>query len=451
MIGRRPYSLAARLALATAAWSALALLITGAVITELLRRDEERVFDARIEAHLVELVRSFAQVRERPSDDLDLEPLGALYREPFSGWAWQVRRGKRILAQSVSLGPAVPGVMEPLEPPGEVPADFIGPGGIPSRGMARAVVFPEAREPLIFAVAGPREEIDGHLAAFSRLLLYSLGAFAVVMFLASLPLARILLVPVSRLGDVVRRMRLGEPGPRPARWPREIAPVVQELADLHAHVTRMVQQSRNQASDLAHALKTPLSVIHQEVERLPPERAAPLIEQLGRIERSLDWHLSRRRLAGAHKGRVDVAAVSEDVLFAVSRLFEARHLEIESRIAPGAEFVGDEEDLHELLGNVLENACKWARRAIVVEAEVSGDRLEIRLDDDGPGIPDAVAGTAFRRGGRLDETAPGHGHGLAIVRDIVESYGGTVTVGRSTLGGTSIGLRLPGALRSAAA
>jgi signal transduction histidine kinase len=444
------YSLAARLALITAIWSALALLVTGVILTELFRANAEREFDIRIEADLVNLVRD-AATRPSGEEALPVEPLGPLFREPFSGWAWQVRRGDGIVAQSGSLGPRIEGIMEPLLAPETGAAtftaqDFTAPGGIPSRGASRQIRLSGQPEPLTFAVARPRAEIDDSLSYFSRLLLYSLAVFGAAMFAGSLLLTRIMLAPLTRLQEAVRRMRDGETAPldNSNRWPREIMPAIGELKDLNAHIDLLVERSRNQTSDLAHALKTPLSIMRQVAERAPPEAAEPLIGQLERIDRSLDWHLTRRRLAGPHHGRVNVRKVIEDVLFAMSRLFAGRGLDLKSYVETDVQFIGDEEDLHEMLGNLIENACKWAKGAVSVAASVSGGALQIRIDDDGPGIPDRVAEAVFRRGARLDETAPGHGHGLAIVRDIAGLYGGEVEIGASVMGGASILLTLPG-------
>ncbi len=445
MAERRALSLATRFAVVTAAWGAAALLATGVILTELFRRDAERVFDNRIEADLLNLVRE-ASGRHGNAPEIAVEPLGPQFREPFSGFAWQVRRADEILAQSSSLGPPVAGVMEPLSPPGATPADFLAPGGIPSRGAKRTVVLRGDAAPLVFAVARPRSEIDDGVAYFSRLLLISLGVFGVLTFAASLVLGRVVLAPVSRLKDLVRRMREGAPEPGGSEdWPGELVPVVEELASLSAHMERHIERSRNQSSDLAHALKTPLSILRQSVERMPAEAALPLAAELERIESSLDWHLTRRRLAGPRRGRVGVAEVADEVVYAMSRLFHDRRLDLQCRVGADLRFLGDREDLQEVLGNVVENACKWASRTVRVDAALDGEGLELRVEDDGPGIPDPVADTVFRRGARLDETAPGHGHGLAIVQDTVHLYGGTVSVGISALGGALIRLRLPGA------
>jgi signal transduction histidine kinase len=442
MSERQSYSLAARLALITAAWSAVALLVTGVVLMALFRRDAEREFDARILADLVNLVRD-ASAQPAGDPALPVKPLGPLFDEPFSGWAWQVRRRNEIIAQSGSLGPMVAGVMEPLLAPASTPADFIAPGGIPSRGAQRSILLSGHAQPLVFSVARPRAEIDDSLSYFSQLLLYSLAVFGVVMFAASLLLARIMLAPVQRLQDAVRRLRDGETAQLDQAWPREIVPVIGELRTLNAHIGTLIERSRNQASDLAHALKTPLSIMRQSAENAPAGAAELLTQQINRMQDSLDWHLTRRRLAGPRYGRVEIGSVVEDVLFAMSKLFGERAFTLEHHVETGVAFNGDEEDLQEILGNLAENACKWARQSVRITASATGHGLEIRVDDDGPGIPDDVAEAVFRRGARFDESAPGHGHGLAIVRTITELYGGLVEIGTSELGGTSVSVHFP--------
>jgi len=444
MAERRGYSLAARLALVTSIWSACALSLTGVILTELFQRDAERSFDARIEADLVNLVRA-ASGRPGAPPSLPAEALGQLFREPFSGWAWQVRQGDAILAQSASLGPLIPGVMEPLRAPDGALGNFIAPGGIASRGKTRPILLTGGGATLSFAVAGPHAEIDGSLAEFSNLLLYSLAVFGAVMFVASLFLTRVLLAPVDLLTEAVRRLRAGDVAALDRRWPRELTPIAGELRGLSTHIERLIERSRNQTSDLAHALKTPLSIMRQSVEQSPDPKSGSLLAQLDRIGQSLDWHLTRRRLAGPRHGRVLVAPIVDDVNFAMQRLFQAKALALSSEVAPDAHFLGDEEDLQEILGNVVENACKWAKSWVSVSASVSDAQLTLRIEDDGPGIPDEVSHEVFRRGARLDEAAPGHGHGLAIVHDIVGAYSGAVEIGTSAAGGAAIRVTLPGA------
>jgi signal transduction histidine kinase len=445
MTERRGYSLSARLALITAIWSAVALLVIGLILVELFRDHIEQDFDDRITKELVDLVRGTVAFQGGQEDSLP-QPGNPVYDEPFSGWAWQVRRGNSIIRQSRSLGPLIAGVAEPLQVPGQgaEPTDFIAPGDIPSRGLSRQIALGETEPPLTFVVAGPRSEIDDDLAYFSRLLIYSLAIFAVLMFVTSQMLTRILLTPVMRLKAAVREMRDGNSGALDQRWPDEIIPVVDELNDLNAHIAQSLDRSRNAASDLAHALKTPLSIIRQAAETTEPNIARPIVEQVDKISQSVDWHLTRRRASGSRRGRVLVGPVVNDVAFALSRLFSDRSVDIAVTVDPAAHFLGDEEDLHEMLGNVAENACKWARNSVAIEGTISGGLLTIRIDDDGDGFSDLAREMVFRRGVRLDETTPGHGHGLAIVDSIATLYGGKVDICDREGGGGCICLTLPG-------
>jgi signal transduction histidine kinase len=451
MTERRGYSLSARLALITAIWSAIALLVIGLILVELFRDHIEKDFDDRVAEDLVNLVRGTVAFQRGQVGSFPR--LGnPVYDKPFSGWVWQVRRGDSIIQQSQSLGPLVAGIAEKLRVPGQgaEPTDFMAPGDILSRGLSRQIVLGEAEPNLTFSVAGPRSDIDDDLAYFSQLLIYSLAIFAVLLFVTSLLLTRILLTPVTRLKAAVREMRDGNSGALDQRWPTELVPVVDELNGLNVHIAQSLDRSRNATSDLAHSLKTPLSIIRQAAEIADAATARPIVEQVDKISQSVDWHLTYRRASGSRRGRVHVEPVVNDVAFALSRLFADRRIEINVTVDPAAHFLGDPEDLHEMLGNVAENACKWARSSVAIVGSISGGQLTLRIDDDGDGFPDLVREEVFRRGVRLDETTPGHGHGLAIVSNIATLYGGKIEVCDREGGGGCVCLTLAGISAQAA-
>ena len=231
-------------------------------------------------------------------------------------------------------------------------------------------------------------------------------------------------------------------------YPTEVQPLVSELNALLDHREEAVRRALAKAGDLAHGLKTPLAVIAHECDRLPPDDAAAIRQQLDRMQRQVDFHLAHARAAGSGAtlgARTAVAESVEALIRTLQRLHAARGITIDSRVAPMHAVRVQREDLDEMLGNLLDNACKWARSRIAVGSMIVDSRVVITVDDDGPGLDPALREAVLQRGVRADEAAPGSGLGLAIVRDLAEVYGGSITLGSSPAGGVSARLELPAA------
>ena len=230
----------------------------------------------------------------------------------------------------------------------------------------------------------------------------------------------------------------------------EVQPIVTALNSLLEHQDRRVRQAVAKAGDLAHGLKTPLAVLSHEAERARAEGhfelAATLVEQVERMQRHIDYHLVHARAAasGATPGtHCSVAVSAEGIARTLERLHAQRGLAITVAV-PGAHVVrGQREDLDEMLGNLLDNACKWARSRVALSSTNGHGRIVITVDDDGPGIPLAMREAVLQRGVRADEAAPGSGFGLAIVRDLAEVYSGSIALDSSPLGGLRARLELP--------
>jgi signal transduction histidine kinase len=234
-------------------------------------------------------------------------------------------------------------------------------------------------------------------------------------------------------------------------FPAEVQPLVDDLNALLEQRERTLERALARAGDLAHGLKTPLAVLGQEAARAAAagqgEMAAVVGEEVERMRRQVDYHLARARAAaaGAAPGaHCLVREAAEALVRALSRLHAERGLSLEIAVPADLAFRGQREDLDELLGNVLDNACKWAASRVRLTAEASsGDRLVLTAEDDGSGLDESMRDAVLRRGVRADEAAPGTGLGLAIVRDLVELYGGTIALDRSPLGGLRVTLSLP--------
>jgi signal transduction histidine kinase len=233
-------------------------------------------------------------------------------------------------------------------------------------------------------------------------------------------------------------------------FPREIEPLVVDLNRLLDERDAMVDRARAAAGDLAHGLKTPLAVLTQEAERAArqghADLAGSLLEHVDRMRRQVDAHLARSRVdLSRHRTVTPVRAADAvaGIVRTLSRLYAERDLSFAVDADPAIEVRVAREDLDELLGNLLDNACKWARTCCGVSVKAAGDRVAVTIDDDGPGLSETMRGHVLSRGARADEAAPGTGLGLPIVRDLTEAYGGQIALDKSPLGGLRVTIDLP--------
>ena len=250
----------------------------------------------------------------------------------------------------------------------------------------------------------------------------------------------------SRLGEV----RGGRDRRVDGDYPAEVQPLVADLNALLEHNERAVTRAVAKAGDLAHGLKTPLAVLAQEASRAKAagqiELGASIEHQIDRMRRQVDYHLAQARAAasGAAPGaRATILESADGLARTLTRLHADRGVTIHLDVSPDHTVRGQREDLDEMLGNLLDNACKWARARIVVSSAASTGSVSVTVDDDGPGIDPSMRALVLQRGVRADEAAPGSGLGLAIVRDLAEVYGGSIALDSSPLGGLRARLQLP--------
>ncbi len=436
-------SLRLRLALASSLWIAITLAIAGILLLLLFRDHIERRFDAQLHDHMEELIAAsepagteFA-LTWRPSD-----PRFAL---PGSGWYWQILRDGRTVAKSESLRY---GDLElaAAEPAGA--AAGLGPLGEALRLRWQDINLPDLAGKFRYVVAGPTADIAADVRAFAAKLALTLAALGVGAVLTVLVQIRFGLQPLDLLRRGVAAVRAGRAERLADDVPAEVRPLVSEINELLDHSAALIERARGGAGDLAHALKTPLAVIRNEAAAVGGPQGAVLREQVAALDGHVERYLSRARSAGAAAAvgtRTLLGPVLEDLRFSLARLHGGRGLTIEVDRIDGLAFRGDAQDLEEMLGNLIDNACKWARTRVRVEARLAGDRLLVAVDDDGPGIPPTARAAALARGGRLDETVPGSGLGLAIVGDLVGFHRGTLRLDDSPLGGLRAVLDLPAA------
>jgi signal transduction histidine kinase len=256
--------------------------------------------------------------------------------------------------------------------------------------------------------------------------------------------------PINQLRSRLAAVRTGAARRVDGTYPAEVQPLVTELNALLDDRERRVGRALAQAGDLAHGLKTPLAVLAHDAARAASagdaDLAASIDEQVARMRRQMDYHLAHARAAvsgGTPGVRADVLATAEAVARTLLKLHAERGLAIDVHVPAGQNVRVGREDLEEMLGNLLDNACTWAASRVTVTTALDAAVVAIAVDDDGPGIPEALREAVLQRGVRADEAAAGWGFGLAIVREIAELYGGSIALDRSPAGGARARLLLP--------
>ena len=276
------------------------------------------------------------------------------------------------------------------------------------------------------------------------------AVIAVACMAAGFALVRRALVPFDRIRRRLSEVRDGTERQLSGAYPSEVQPLVDDLNALLEHRERAVARAVSKAGDLAHGLKTPLAVLAQEAERTEAaghhDLAATMSQQVERMRRQIDYHLAHARAAasGAAPGaRCSIVASVEGLTRTLLRIHESRGIAIDVNIAGDHCVRGQREDLDEMLGNLLDNACKWAKSRVAIDASSSGAAVVVTVDDDGPGLEASMRDLVLQRGVRADEAAPGSGLGLAIVRDLADLYGGSISLGAAPMGGLRATLQLP--------
>lgn len=378
--------------------------------------------------------------------------------KPYSGLYWQVQRLPAPASQSSaalrsrSLWDAQLTLPDDALTDGTIHRhDSTGPRGEPLRVLERSLRTGEptpSRWRLM--VAGDLREAGAAVDRFEGVLAASLGGLGALLALAALAQVAVGLAPLKTMQQGLQRVREGRQPRLQGRFPNELQPLIDEFNGVLDRNAEVVERARAQAGNLAHALKTPLAILGQAARKVEPSEFSALVaEQVQVAQRQLQWHLARARAAATQHlpgQRTALEPVLASLLRAMDKLHADRHLDLGADdVAPELAFAGEEQDLQEMLGNLLDNACRSARGAVSVKASRDGPWLRIHVDDDGPGIPPEQRASVLQRGVRLDESRDGSGLGLAIVVDLARLYGGDVTLDGAAAGGLSVRLSLPAA------
>ncbi|MES0131759.1 ATP-binding protein [Mesorhizobium sp. M0029] len=445
-----PRSLAFRVIGFSTIWAILTLIVIFTLITTLYRQASERGFDSLLSAHLFNLIGS---VGVSESGQLTGAPdLGDLrFSEPNSGWYWSVEpasEGVHGNLHSSSMTTTIPSptVAEvPFNSSFQRSYSTDGIGDEQLEVFESEFVLDAKNRAARFRVMGNKTELEQEIATFQGRLLTYLSLFGVGMIAINAIAILLGLQPLGRVRNALAQVREGTAQRLDGRFPAEIEPLANETNALIENNKRIVERSRTQVGNLAHSLKTPLAVLINEGRALGGAKGQLIADQAASMQKQVDHYLQRARVAAQRDSVVYRTPVTPLVQRMVRVLQKLKPDVSLSLMLPAADivFAGEREDLEELLGNLLDNAMKWAKSTVAVSVTPAAAGLfELSIEDDGPGIPEDKARDVLKRGRRLDETKPGTGLGLAIVADLVNEYGGALALERSTMGGLKAVVRL---------
>ncbi|WP_375254401.1 sensor histidine kinase [Yoonia sp.] len=448
-------SLQASALTAGAFWGAFTIILCAVALLSYLGKQSEDRFQRLVEARHTQVAAAVANYNKEP-DFLATAISNPVYQRPFSGRYWQVTAPDGTLYLSPSLVdetlPAVTGRAE-----GDGKEIITGPAGQRVLRIAHVMTFDNGAQWLVEA-ASSLEDLDRETETIRSSLLTALAIVFVIGTVGCVMLVRGMIQPLERLRKDVAARWMQEDGLDESAYPVEVVPLVADINTLLRGNRDILRRARRQAADLAHAVRTPSAIMRNELAQLHASGAdvTEAVNSLDRLDAQLQRAFARVRADGAGAGSAAFADVTE-ILRRLDRAFTAlaRNADkrLEAAIAPGLRLRMDSSDLEEALGNLLDNALKYAHKCIQISAWQDDDKaLMVRISDDGPGIdPDDLA-RALDSGQRLDTRQSGTGLGLAIATDLVQAYGGSITLARSdTLGGLSVTVRLPPAVAPALA
>ncbi|MCE9650556.1 MAG: histidine kinase [Parvibaculum sp.] len=448
-------SLAFRLVAGAALWSSIALLAGGIILSSIFRQSVERAFDARLDVLLGSLIAT-TDVDDKKELTRTRDLNETRFDFAYSGWYWQIApiaqrlalRSRSLFDQSIDLSAARD---TERDISGARFFDAPGPEKQTLRVIERRVMLPGYDVPVSFTVAGDKAEMEADIQSFNGTVFTALAGLGLGILVALLIQVRFGLRPLEGVRRSLASIRSGKATRLEGKLPTEIEPLANEINSLLEGNREVLERARTHVGNLAHALKTPLSVLTNEARTHPGEFGDRVSRIAVHMREQVDHHLARARMAasanvfGAH---TPVANTLTRFGHALEKLYSERGIEIAVECPEELGFRGESQDLEEMVGNLLDNACKWANTRVTMTAAPAGLRKErqvfrLTVEDDGPGVPEDDRKAALKRGGRLDETKPGSGLGLSIVTEIAELYGGELKLSDSALGGLKAELVLP--------
>lgn len=419
--------------------------LAGWTLADAFRQSVLSNFDLRLSAYVDALaarvdigVEGRLEVQQRPEE--------LHFSKVFSGWYWQVGHDHELVATSRSLWDTKLPWPQPRDGNSRITVTLSGPRDEALRGHVLRMNMPGVEGDILLLVAGPLEDVQRETAQFQRLLIAALSVLGVLLVVGFALQIRWGLAPLRGIARELRAVRHGQKQRLDTALPMDLQEVAVTMNEVLDHHQALIERARSSAGNLAHAMKTPLANLRLDLERDPPARAT-MRSDLRRLDELVEHHLSRAGAAGrAVASRQTVLQVAlEPVLKAVQGMHRERGLDFVVALDPDAAWRMDAGDLQEMMGNLLDNAAKWAHSRVELRSVREAEGWALLIDDDGPGIPEARLAQVRERGVQLDEQHPGAGLGLSIVAEIAALYELQLTFENRPAGGLRVQVRFAGA------
>jgi signal transduction histidine kinase len=445
-IARHTGSLSRRMLLIAAGWITILLLVGGIALDRTLTGLLERQFDEQLNYTILAMITS-AEIDPYGDVWFNRQLADQRFLEPSSGFYWQVSGeghddyiSRSLWDRTLTVSGRAAGREPVYYDSRQFPEE-------PLRVVERTIRLPGSDTDWKFIAAAARDQLDEQIRRIRAILVWSFAVLGIGLFLMAMAQTWYGLGPLRRVRLAIARIRSSGANRVTDPLPQEVQPMVEELNALLAHSERQAEEARTHAGNLAHALKTPLTVLTNAASAHAPDLDETVLREAATMRRQVDHHLARARAVGRRAFGHSRTGVMEAVV-AVERAVARLHPEVRFDIAgaPGALVAMERQDLDEILGNLIENAAKYGGGSVfvTVDPDPSAPLCELWIEDDGAGISEDDRAQLFGRGARLDTEKPGTGLGLAIVRDVIEIYGGTIELGESEdLGGLLVRVRLP--------
>ena len=441
-------SLAVRLFFSATVWIILTLLSAGLLLSDLNKQNNLEAFDDRLNL-LVETLIGGSKVDSSDGITVVTSIGDPRFFQPYSGWYWQINKGNKTLSRSRSMWDQVFTLDKRLIGGRTQFIDSVGNNKeqvIEQKNLyivEREISFPGITEPITFILSGDTFEYKENIKNFDNTLSAILIFLGVGLMIAVFLQVRFGLFPLNKIKDALFKIRNGDKKKLEAKYPLEVQPLATEINDLLEHNEKIVERARTHVGNLAHVLKTPLAVITNEIDK----ENKLLGNQIILMKKHIDRYLKKAHLESVGKNIKSKIAFLEflnKMVLIFQKLYPNKEIELKKGFK---EFFiyGSLEDMEELIGNLIENACKWGREKVKIKFENYGkNEVKILIEDDGPGLEKEQKNKVFTRGFRVDEQTPGSGLGLNIVKDIVEIYKGKIWLEKSSsLGGLKVNIILP--------